>query len=101
MSTMIDYAEIKIGDSITITVNYKDGSTIIWVGTVTHATKHGYRSAHSGFSIFGSTSMTVELVHREDPLAHKLAKAYGAADMEGLNRFARFEKLVEHFGLEL
>lgn len=39
-----------------------------------------------------------EVVERVQPLFHRLAEAYG--DMIGLNRYQRFAKLVEDFGLE-
>ena len=99
MSSVIDFEDIRIGDAISVSIAYADGSSVIWGGTVTHATKHGYRSARSGFSIFGAVSISVELVYREDSLAEKLAKAYGAAGMEGLDRFARFRRLVDDFSL--
>lgn len=39
-----------------------------------------------------------DVIERVKPLSHKLAEAYG--DMVGLNRYQRFAKLVEDFGLE-
>ncbi len=99
MSSVIDFEDIRIGDAISASIVYADGSNVIWGGTVTHATKHGYRGARSGFSIFGAISVSIELIHREDSLAEKLAKAYGSAGMEGLDRYARFRRLVDDFSL--
>ena len=39
-----------------------------------------------------------EVIERVRPLFHRLAEAYGA--LGGLNRYQRFAKLVEDFGLE-
>ena len=39
-----------------------------------------------------------EVIERVKPLFHRLGDAYG--DMVGLNRYQRFAKLVEDFGLE-
>ena len=85
--------DIRIGDKVkaeshwsdTYIVGIVDGAPatdIIIVGGIELSTGH----------------WDFDVIERAKPLSHRLAEAYGA--LGGLNRYQRFAKLVEDFGLE-
>lgn len=88
---MIKFEDIKVGDRIRAT---KGTETVEF--TVTQ--KCDYFVKGDYFIVYNSDVFTFELLDRPKALGTKLADAYG--EMEGLNRYQRFAKLVEDFGLD-
>ena len=88
---MIKFEDIRIGDKIRAT----KGTDFVEF-TVTHAGDYFVRGEY--FIVYNSDDFTFELLERPKPLGTKLADAYG--EMVGLNRYQRFAKLVEDFGLD-
>ena len=88
---MIKFQDIKVGDRIRATKG--DDSVELSVTQVSdYIVKGDY------FIVSNGGGFTFELLDRPKPLGTQLADAYG--EMVGLNRYQRFAKLVEDFGLD-
>ena len=88
---MIKFQDIKVGDRI----RASRGNESVEFGVTSRSdffVKGDY------FIVYNSKDFTFELLDRSKSLSTKLADAYG--EMVGLNRYQRFAKLVEDFGLD-
>lgn len=88
---MIRFEDIKVGDRIRAT---KENESVEF--SVTNTSDYFVKGVH--FIVYSNEEFTFELLDRPTPLSTKLADAYG--EMIGLNRYQRFAKLVEDFGLD-
>ena len=88
---MIKFEDIRVGDRIRATKG-----TDFAEFSVTHIGEYFARGEY--FIVYNGEGFTFELLDRPKPLGTKLADAYG--EMAGLNRYQRFAKLVEDFGLD-
>lgn len=88
---MIKFEDIRIGDRIRATKG-TDSVELSVTFINTSLVKGSYTV------VYNNDGFTIELLDRPKALSTKLADAYG--EMEGLNRYQRFAKLVEDFGLD-
>ena len=88
---MIKFQDIKVGDRI----RAGRGNESVEFGVTSRS---DYFVKGDYFIVYNSEDFTFELLDRPKPLSTKLADAYG--EMVGLNRYQRFAKLVEDFGLD-
>ena len=88
---MIKFEDIKVGDKIRAT----KGNESVEISVTSIG---DYFAKGDYFIVYNSDEFTFELLKRPKPLSTKLADAYG--EMVGLNRYQRFAKLVEDFGLD-
>lgn len=88
---MIKFDDIRIGDRIRAT---KGNESVEF--TVTDVSDYFAKGVF--FIVYSNEDFTFELLDRPKKLSVKLADAYG--EMMGLNRYQRFAKLVEDFGLD-
>ena len=88
---MIKFEDIRIGDRIRASRgNESVEFTVTDIGA--------YFAKGVFFIVYSNEDFTFELLDRPKLLSTKLADAYG--EMVGLNRYQRFAKLVEDFGLD-
>lgn len=88
---MTKFEDIRVGDRIRATKG-TDSVEFSVTSRSDFFAKGGY------FIVYNSEEFTFELLDRPKPLSTQLADAYG--EMVGLNRYQRFAKLVEDFGLD-
>ena len=88
---MIKFQDIKVGDRI----RASRGNESVEFGVTNRS---DFFAKGDYFIVYNSDDFTFELLDRPKPLSTKLADAYG--EMVGLNRYQRFAKLVEDFGLD-
>ena len=88
---MIRFEDIKVGDRIRATKG-TDSAEFSVTCINDYFAKGGY------FLVYNDEEFIFELLDRPKALGTQLADAYG--EMVGLNRYQRFAKLVEDFGLD-
>ena len=88
---MIKFQDIKVGDRI----RASKGTETVEFG-VTNRSDFFVKGDY--FIVYSIDGFIFELIDRPKTLGTKLADAYG--EMVGLNRYQRFAKLVEDFGLD-
>ena len=88
---MIKFEDIRVGDRIRAT---KGNESV----ELTVTSRSDFFAKGVFFIVYSNEEFIFELLDRPKALSTKLADAYG--EMEGLNRYQRFAKLVEDFGLD-
>lgn len=88
---MIKFEDIRVGDRIRAT---KGTDSVEF--SVTQKSDYFVKSLY--FIVYSNDGFVLELLDRPKTLGTQLADAYG--EMVGLNRYQRFAKLVEDFGLD-
>ena len=88
---MIRFDQIKVGDRIRATKGTESVE-------LTVTSRSDFFAKGDYFIVYNSDDFTFELLDRPKSLGTQLADAYG--EMAGLDRYQRFAKLVEDFGLD-